>query len=125
MFERLAQLLTGQATVRLDDLYHLHRMARSAHDLMAQSVGALGSRHRGWEPERVVLPAAKALPTGRRSNTLERCFALMALVALGMLVLVHHTFVSPFGQLEAVLSPGKGGLVALADRASSRLLGRA
>lgn len=71
---------SGEATVRLDDLYHLHRLAHGAHEAAAQGIGALSVAQR---------------------DALRQALGSGAAFALFLLALVHVTFVSPFSQLPA------------------------
>jgi len=71
---------SAEGTVRLDDAYHLHRLAHGAHDAAAQALGALGPRHRG---------------------ALRQALGASAVLAMALLALAHLAFVNPFTQLSA------------------------
>jgi len=70
---------SAEGTVRLDDIYHLHRLAHGVHAAVAQALGgSMSSGHRGM---------------------LQRAMWATAAVAVINLVLVHVAFVSPSSQL--------------------------
>jgi len=71
---------SAEGTIRLDDVYHLHCLARSAHDAVVQSVGAI------TQNQRVVL---------------QRCIGLSTVITSLMWLLVHLAFINPVTQLSA------------------------
>lgn len=71
---------SAEGTIRLDDVYHLHCFARSAHDAVVQSVGAI------TQNQRVVL---------------QRCIGLSTVITSLTWLLVHLAFINPVTQLSA------------------------
>eukprot|EP00927_Polykrikos_kofoidii_P060240 TRINITY_DN55272_c0_g1_i1.p1 TRINITY_DN55272_c0_g1~~TRINITY_DN55272_c0_g1_i1.p1 ORF type:complete len:978 (+),score=125.45 TRINITY_DN55272_c0_g1_i1:136-2934(+) len=71
---------SAEATIRLDDIYHFHKLAREAHSAAAQTVAIVG-------------------PAGQRR--LKRSLGVCCIVGLLALIVVQIAFISPYTQLAA------------------------